>query len=54
LVVALINMGIQSVAGMGIFLLGVGIFFTLFYSYVVSAYLCGVLYLSRAQHEPVL
>lgn len=54
LVVALITMGIQSVAGIGIFLLGVGIFFTIFYSYVVSAYLCGVLYLSRAQQEPVL
>jgi hypothetical protein len=54
LVVALIAMGIQSIAGMGIFLLGIGIFFTIFYSYVVSAYLCGVLYLSREMQEPVL
>ena len=46
LVVALITMGIQSIAGIGLFLLLVGIFFTIFYSYVVSAYLCGVLYLS--------
>lgn len=54
LVVALITMGIQSIAGMGVFLLFVGVFFTIFYTYVVSSYLCGVLYLSRGQQEPFL
>jgi hypothetical protein len=54
LVVALIMLGIQSIASIGLFLLLIGIFFTIFYSYVVSAYLSGVLYLSRETKEQIL
>ncbi len=54
LVVALIAMGIQSIASIGLFLLLIGIFFTIFYSYVVSSYLSGVLYLSRESKEQIL
>ena len=44
----------HSSTGVGVFLLFVGVFFTIFYTYVVSSYLCGVLYLSRGQQEPFL
>jgi hypothetical protein len=43
LVVALIAVGIQSFAAVGIVLFLVGMFFTIFYSYVVSAYMFGML-----------
>jgi hypothetical protein len=49
LIVALIAAGVHSLAGMGIILLFVGVFFTVFYAYCVSAYLHGVLY--RASKE---
>jgi len=47
LVVALIAVGIQSLAGIGLVLLIVGVIFTIFYSYLVSAHMCGVLYRER-------
>jgi len=46
LIVALIILGVKSFAGVGLFLFFIGIFFTLFYAYAVSAYLHGALYLS--------
>ncbi len=46
-VVALLVVGLESFSGLGIFLLFIGIFFTLFYTYAVSAYLNGALYLER-------
>ena len=48
-VVALIALGIQSFAGIGILFFIIGIFFTLFYAYAVSAYLHGALYLSMLE-----
>lgn len=54
LVVAVIAFGIQSIASLGIILLGVGIFFTIFYSYVVSSYLSGILYNAIHQQEAPL
>ena len=47
IIVALVAVGLQSFAGIGLLFFGVGIFFTLFYSYIVSAYLCAVLYRNR-------
>jgi hypothetical protein len=44
LVVALIVVGIESFASIGIIVFLVGVFFTIFYSYLVSAYLHGLLY----------
>ena len=52
-IVALIAAGIQSFAGIGIIAFFVGIFFTIFYSYLVSAHLFGTLYLQQA-HEGAL
>jgi hypothetical protein len=46
-IVALIAMAIQSFAGVGMILFFVGLFFTVLYAYVVSAYLTGALYLER-------
>ena len=46
---ALIALGIQSFAGIGILFIIIGIFFTLFYAYAVSAYLHGALYLSMLE-----
>lgn len=43
LIVALISIGIQYFAGVGIILLIVGVLFTVFYAYLVSAYLYGLL-----------
>jgi len=51
LIVALISTGLQSVAGVGIMLFGVGIFFTLFYSIVVSTHLSGLLCLDSQRRE---
>ncbi len=51
LIVALIAVGIQSLAPAGILLFGVGMFFTLFYSYVVSAHMSGILYLDAQKNE---
>lgn len=43
LIVALIAVGIQSFAAVGLVLLFIGVFFTIFYAYLVSAYLFGAL-----------
>jgi hypothetical protein len=51
LIVALIVVGIQSFAGIGIIFFIVGIFFTFFYAYLVSAYLHGLLYLELPEAE---
>ena len=44
LVVALIAVGVQSFAFVGIFLLIIGVVFSIFYAYLVSAYMHGALY----------
>ncbi len=49
LVVALIAVGLESFAGIGILAFLIGIFFTLFYAYVVAGYLYGALYLSAQE-----
>lgn len=49
LVVALITVGLETFAGIGIFAFLVGIFFTLFYAYVVAGYMYGALYLSTQE-----
>jgi hypothetical protein len=46
-IVALIAMAMQSFAGVGMIVFFVGIFFTVMYAYLVSAYLTGALYLER-------
>lgn len=52
LVVALIALGIQSVAPLGILVFGVGLIFTIFYTYAVSSYLSGLLFHeSQAKRE---
>ena len=51
LVVALIAVGIQSFAFIGIIFFFIGIVFSLFYSYLVSAYLHGLLYLELPEQE---
>ena len=53
LVVALITVGIESFAFIGIFLFLVGILFTLFYVYLVSAYMHGLLFLELPQERGV-
>ncbi len=45
LVIALIALGIQSLSFLGIAFFVVGVFFTIFYTYSVSSYLSGLLYL---------
>jgi hypothetical protein len=52
LIVALISIGVQSLAPAGILIFLVGIFFTMFYAYVISAHLGGLLYLSAQNPEP--
>jgi hypothetical protein len=55
LIVALIALGIQSVAGLGVFFFLIGVLATIHYSYVVTCYLNGLLYLeaaSRTQGNP--
>lgn len=51
LIVALITLGIESFAPIGVILLLIGIFLTVFYAYAVSHYLYGVLYLSKMERE---
>ena len=51
LAVALIGIGIQSIAPVGIMILGVGIVFTLFYSLVVTAHMSGLLGLDTLKRE---
>ena len=49
LVVALITVGLESFAGIGIFAFLIGVFFTLFYAYAVAGYMYGTLYLSAQE-----
>jgi hypothetical protein len=51
LVVALLVIGIESLSGIGVFAAFVGVLFTLFYVYLVSAYLHGQLYLHHHRGE---
>lgn len=51
LVVALIAVGIQSFAFIGIIAFIVGVLFTIFYSYLVSAYLHGLLFLELPKEQ---
>jgi hypothetical protein len=48
LIVALISAGIQSLASVGFILFFVGVLFTLFYSYLVTAYMNGALALEHS------
>ena len=50
-VVALIAAGVQMFSGMGVFALLVGVFFTLFYAYLVTALLHGHLYLDHQKRQ---
>lgn len=52
-IVALIAVGLQSFAGVGLILFFVGILFTIFYAYLVSAYLYGIVYRERVQEVSV-
>jgi hypothetical protein len=45
--VALLALGIQSLASVGIVFFVIGVAFTIFYSYLVSSYLAGALYLDH-------
>jgi len=49
LVVAMISVGLESFAGIGILAFFIGIFFTLFYAYAVGGYMYGLLYLSTQE-----
>jgi len=51
LVVALVGAGIESLAGLGVFGLFIGIFFTIFYTYLVAAFLHGLLYLDHQKSQ---
>ena len=51
LIVALIAVGIQSLAAIGIVFFVVGILFTILYSYLVTAYIYGALHLEQTQEE---
>lgn len=49
LIVAVITLGVHSLASIGIIFFLIGIFFTLFYGYAITAYLAGLLYLSARE-----
>ena len=51
IVVALIVVGIESFAFVGIIFFLVGVLFTMFYTYLVSAHMHGQLYLEQAAEE---
>ena len=51
IVVALITIGIQSFAWIGVVLFIVGVLFTILYSYMVPAYLSGMLYQDTVRKE---
>jgi len=53
IIVALIAVGIQSFAAVGIIVLIIGIFFTVFYSYLASAHMAGLLYLDTMEKAQV-
>ena len=54
LIVALISLGLQSFASIGIIAFLVGMLFTIWYAYLVSAYLAGLLALERAEEYPAV
>lgn len=54
LVVVLITIGVQSFAWIGVVLFLVGVLFTMLYSYMVPAYLSGMLYHDVARKERVV
>ena len=54
LVVVLITIGIQSFAWIGVVLFIIGVLFTVLYSYMVPAYLSGMLYRDIARKERVV
>ncbi len=54
LVVALLVVGVESFAGIGALALFIGLFFTMFYAYLVGAYLHGLLYLDHQHTEEVV
>lgn len=54
LVVVLITIGVQSFAWIGIVLFIIGVLFTILYSYMVPAYLSGMLYLDSSRKERVV
>ena len=47
LVVAILSLGIQSLGAVGLVFFIIGVIFTIFYTYLVSAYLAGALYLDH-------
>jgi hypothetical protein len=51
LIVALIAVGIQAFAMIGIVFFIIGILFTILYAYLVTAYMYGALYLEQTQEE---
>jgi hypothetical protein len=51
LVVAILSLGIQSLGAVGIVFFIVGVIFTIFYTYLVSAYLAGALYLDHTAKD---
>jgi hypothetical protein len=54
LVVVLITIGVQSFAWIGVVLFLVGVLFTILYSYMVPAYLSGLLYRDTIRKERVV
>lgn len=54
LIVALISIGVHSFAWVGILGFFVGIFFTIMYAYLISAYMYGALYLERTGEGAVV
>ena len=51
LVVAILVIGVDSLAGIGILAIIIGVLFTIFYVYMVSAFLHGQLYLQHSRGE---
>jgi len=51
LIVALISLGLQSFASVGVIVFLIGMLFTIWYAYLVSAYLGGLLYLERPEER---
>jgi hypothetical protein len=53
LIVALVAVGIQSFAAIGVAFFIIGILFTILYAYLVTAYMYGALYLEQTQEEMI-
>jgi hypothetical protein len=52
-VVALIGMGLSSLATIGVVFFIIGILFTIFYAYLVMAYMNGLLYVDQAKEQGI-